>query len=171
MNKHALKSLDGFTGTESYHLFSPGFFVTDGVKFLCENAECFWLLNIIYSFQQHCVKDASLRDMQFWHLRPFPKPEHAPFSVGHMLQTVGKVAAPNIATQGGIICHLKPDGCKNPSAYVVCERDNDDAAIVQDVALTDFPFDALPEATVWVAPTSFDGLKKKVLVAYLPSEH
>ncbi len=41
-----------FTGTENYYRFSPinpNLVMTDGVKYLAEKAECFWLLDIIAS--------------------------------------------------------------------------------------------------------------------------
>ena len=63
--------LAGFTGTERYHRFSAlfrRFLLTDGAKWLADNAECYWLFDAIASYQPKCLKDASLRDMQFWTL-------------------------------------------------------------------------------------------------------
>lgn len=42
-------SLRGFSGTEAYHQLSiiPNVVATDGVKYLCENARCFWLFDVI----------------------------------------------------------------------------------------------------------------------------
>jgi hypothetical protein len=59
-----------FSGSESYHKFSPlsRLVVTDGVKWLADNAECYWLLNEIASYQHQCSKDAMLRDFQVWTL-------------------------------------------------------------------------------------------------------
>lgn len=57
-----------FTGTESYHRVTFGLVATDGVKWLCENAECYWLLDAIASHQPDALKDPMLRDMQFWTL-------------------------------------------------------------------------------------------------------
>jgi hypothetical protein len=56
-------------GTEDYHKHWLGFFYTDGVKFLSDNAEAHWLLDIIGSYQPKCRKDNMLRDMQFWTLK------------------------------------------------------------------------------------------------------
>jgi hypothetical protein len=61
----------GFTGTEEYHRISmlfPRFLLTDGAIWLAKNAECFWLFEAIASYQPKCLRDAKLRDMQFWTL-------------------------------------------------------------------------------------------------------
>ena len=64
--------LDGFTGTENHYrinkLLFPRVFASDGVAWLCENAECYWLFDLIASYQKKCQKDEMLRDMQFWKL-------------------------------------------------------------------------------------------------------
>ena len=65
-------ALDQFIGTEAYHRLSPlhgDLVATDGVKYLCEAAECFWLLDAIASHQPRALRDRMLRDMQFWTLR------------------------------------------------------------------------------------------------------
>ena len=135
MNKAALSQLGNFNGTESYHRLSPFKMVlTDGAKFLADNAECYWLFNEIAAAQtlSQIKKDSSLQDMQVWTLKPF---------------------------QGG--------------ARLICERDSDDVAWHKwhkDIPWTDFPFDAMGEVKIWVAPTSLDG-NTLVSVAYLPNEH
>ncbi len=56
------------TGTEGYHRFSmiPGFpVITDGVLSLAEAAGCFWLLDIIGSYQSNRKLD---RAFQVWTL-------------------------------------------------------------------------------------------------------
>lgn len=40
-----------FTGTEHYYKYLFGTKLTDGVKYLAEVAKCFWLLDIICSYQ------------------------------------------------------------------------------------------------------------------------
>ena len=69
---HSLKdALDQFIGTEAYHRLSPlhgDLVATDGVKYLCEAAECFWLLDAIASHQPRARKDPRLREIQFWTL-------------------------------------------------------------------------------------------------------
>ena len=61
-------SLAQFTGTESYHKFSilSKLVITDGVKYLCDKASAYWLMDLIASYQSKCQKDEMLRDMQFW---------------------------------------------------------------------------------------------------------
>jgi uncharacterized protein DUF6876 len=44
--------LPNFTGTENYHKYLCGIFLSDGVKYLAEAAGCFWLLDILVSVQQ-----------------------------------------------------------------------------------------------------------------------
>ena len=64
------QSLNSFTGTEKYHRFSPlsQLVMTDGVKFLAEEAGAYWLLDIIASYQSKCMKDNMLKDFQIWTL-------------------------------------------------------------------------------------------------------
>jgi hypothetical protein len=72
MNAQQLQAnLNQFTGTEQYHRFSPFFknhVITDGVKYLAEQAGAYWLLDAIASYHRTCMKDEMLRDMQFWTL-------------------------------------------------------------------------------------------------------
>ena len=57
------------TGTQQYHKFSilfPRLVLTDGVQQLCEDAQCFWLMDIIGSHQHKpAVKNESF---QVWTL-------------------------------------------------------------------------------------------------------
>ena len=55
------------TGTEQYHKFNilfPTIVITDGVRQLCMDAECFWLMDIIGSHQPK-IRDESF---QVWTL-------------------------------------------------------------------------------------------------------
>ena len=45
-----LDELRRFYGTEHYHRTNPGLLVTDGVKFLADNAGCYWLLDMVWSY-------------------------------------------------------------------------------------------------------------------------
>lgn len=72
----ALAELDGFTGTVIYHRYSPQLFpnvvLTDGVRFLAETADCFWLMDAIAALQAHPTirQHPRLQEgMQFWRLR------------------------------------------------------------------------------------------------------
>jgi hypothetical protein len=38
-------ALAQFTGTERYYRIAPKFLITDGLKYLAENAACYWLLD------------------------------------------------------------------------------------------------------------------------------
>jgi hypothetical protein len=64
-------ALGQFTGTESYFRYWGGIsFLTDGVKYLADEAGCYWLLDAIGSYQSELAKhpDQRLREMQFWTL-------------------------------------------------------------------------------------------------------
>lgn len=62
--------LEQFTGTTCYFRYSPqlfpNFLLTDGCRFLAEQAECFWLFDIIASVQSK-PRVAELA-IQFWTL-------------------------------------------------------------------------------------------------------
>lgn len=45
-----LDELRHFYGTEAYHRTNPGLLVTDGVKFLADNARCYWLPGMVWSY-------------------------------------------------------------------------------------------------------------------------
>lgn len=66
MEKELLKKeLAGFTGTEAYHRCWLGFVFTDGVKFLAEKGRCYWLLDVIGSYQNK-LEDSTF---QIWELK------------------------------------------------------------------------------------------------------
>jgi hypothetical protein len=54
-----------FTGTQVWHRYIGGLLLTEGVVYLCESAECFWLVDVIWSYQPLCKKDDMLRVQQF----------------------------------------------------------------------------------------------------------
>lgn len=63
--------LEGFTGTSNYYPHWTGKVVfTDGVKYLADKAEAYWLIDAIASYQndEKITGDNMLRDMQFWKL-------------------------------------------------------------------------------------------------------
>jgi hypothetical protein len=43
--------------------------LTDGALTLAQEAECFWLIDVIASYQPKCRKDDMLRQMQFWDIK------------------------------------------------------------------------------------------------------
>lgn len=57
--------LSGFTGTTQYHRNFTGLLYTDGVAYLAERAECYWLIDLVGSYQ------ADVRNVPFqlWELR------------------------------------------------------------------------------------------------------
>ena len=60
-------ALNNFTGTENYYRYYT-LRLTDGVKYLAEKANAYWLLDAIYSYQPECMKDEALSYTQFWTL-------------------------------------------------------------------------------------------------------
>lgn len=50
MNTEVLETnLQQFTGTEDYYRIAPNLVITDGVQYLANEANCYWLLTAIYS--------------------------------------------------------------------------------------------------------------------------
>jgi hypothetical protein len=69
------EALTHFGGTESYYRYAFGIsFLTDGVKFLADEAQCYWLLDAIGSYQPELAKhpDERLQGIQFWKLQVNP---------------------------------------------------------------------------------------------------
>ena len=67
-------TLANFIGTNVYHHLGiiPNVVATDGVKWLAENTGCFWLIDIIASYQGEIKKNlkfAKLLGMQNWTLK------------------------------------------------------------------------------------------------------
>ena len=44
-------ALRGFTGSEQFFRMYPNVIITEGVKFLCDQAQCYWLIDCIFSYQ------------------------------------------------------------------------------------------------------------------------
>jgi hypothetical protein len=67
--KEIIDYLDMFTGMEEYHRFSPlsKLVMTDGVKALCEMCQCYWLVDIIASYQSPRLEKAT-GGFQVWSL-------------------------------------------------------------------------------------------------------
>jgi hypothetical protein len=49
MKKYDPAQLSNFTGTEKYHRISRRHLLTDGTKYLADEAECFWMMDAIAS--------------------------------------------------------------------------------------------------------------------------
>ena len=71
------EGLPHFTGTQKLfrHAFFRAAVYTEGVQFLAEKGECYWLLDDIVShlaspaFNRAAAKDDRIRDMHFWKLK------------------------------------------------------------------------------------------------------
>ncbi|MBW3011393.1 hypothetical protein KY326_04195 [Candidatus Woesearchaeota archaeon] len=60
------EELTGFTGTEKYHRLTIGPLLgTDGVAYLAQKANCFWLIDAIASYQEELSEEG----FQVWFLR------------------------------------------------------------------------------------------------------
>lgn len=70
-----LENLAQYTGTDNYHRYSPLFrnhVLTDGCKYVADNASAYWLFDAICSYHAKiktlCKKDPRLIDLQIWKL-------------------------------------------------------------------------------------------------------
>jgi len=99
-----------FNGTDEYHAhWTKAFVMTDGVKWLADNAEAHWLIDALASYQPQCMKDPMLKDIQFWSLI---------CNHEHPAEGTGRVSG---------------------TALLACERDEGDVAITQHIEWTTFP--------------------------------
>lgn len=62
-----VKTLAHFIGSEELHVYGPRLKYTDGVKYVCEKGEAFWLLDLINSYELH-VKPVIAEEFQVWKL-------------------------------------------------------------------------------------------------------
>jgi hypothetical protein len=62
--------LNGFTGSEQFyrHSMVKNFTYTEGVKYLAEEAEAYWLIDAIASYQPKLQKIEMARYFQLWYL-------------------------------------------------------------------------------------------------------
>ena len=65
-----LNELENFIGTEAYHKFSicSNIVLTDGMKFLCDTCQSYWLLDIVASVQQES-KIMENRNFIVWRIK------------------------------------------------------------------------------------------------------
>jgi hypothetical protein len=78
------QSLKQFTGTDNYYKHLLGLRYTDGIQYLAEKAQCYWLIDVIASHQtKKLLADQMLKDFQLWllvvsdsHEFIKPKPHH-----------------------------------------------------------------------------------------------
>lgn len=112
-----------FYGTEKYYRWSklyPKFFLTDGAWWLANNAECFWLMDLIGSWQYN--KKVHREYFQVWKLMYFKgsDPEYPPLTIGNVLE----------------IKHSQP---VPPFWMAVCEDGNGRIIAEQKIEYSDFP--------------------------------
>ena len=60
--------LNTFARTPRYYRHWSGMLVSDGVKFLVDVMNAYWLLDVIASWQPKALQDESLREFQLWEL-------------------------------------------------------------------------------------------------------
>jgi hypothetical protein len=65
--KNGLLNFKGSEVFYQYEVLWVEFVYTEGIKFLCDNAECYWLMNLIASWQ-HEIKEED-RVFQVWELK------------------------------------------------------------------------------------------------------
>ncbi|NDJ26034.1 hypothetical protein GS682_31540 [Nostoc sp. B(2019)] len=64
-----IADLRQFTGSEVVYRHSLGMLrYTEGVKYLAQTTQCYWLLDAIGSYQHQLQSNARLRELQMWHL-------------------------------------------------------------------------------------------------------
>lgn len=107
--------LDQFTGTENWYIhFFRQMVYTDGIKYMAEHAQAYWLIDAVASYQPQInsgkitskAPDFDLRDFQLWRLQV------------------------NTAANG------------RKSAVLTCRGDTDLPIVVeQHIEFTDFPLD------------------------------
>jgi len=52
LKKELISKLEGFIGTECYYKVGLGRLkMTDGVKYLCDKSKCYWLVDLVASYQ------------------------------------------------------------------------------------------------------------------------
>ncbi len=55
-----------------YHRIHQGLLCTSGVNAFCQKNGCYWMLDVIWSYQPKCRRDPMLREMQFWDFKKKP---------------------------------------------------------------------------------------------------
>jgi hypothetical protein len=68
LNIDNLKNLNQFTGGGTYRRNTFGMVYTEGVSYLAENADCWWLIDAIESYHPALMCDPDYRQYQFWDL-------------------------------------------------------------------------------------------------------
>lgn len=77
-----LSDLGQFTGTDNYYKHWLGYKYTDGVKYLAEKTQCYWLLDAIFSYHRK-------EPFQVWELVTFIDGENNKGAILTMRQDTG----------------------------------------------------------------------------------
>jgi mevalonate pyrophosphate decarboxylase len=62
------EELSNFIGSENYYKHLGGLHYTDGVKYLAENVEAYWLIDLIMGYQSRVFR--AVNEFQVWTLQP-----------------------------------------------------------------------------------------------------
>lgn len=63
-------NLAQFDGTQNYYRHWTGVYYTDGIKYLAQEGQAYWLIDAVASYQKDkkILNNQNLRDIQFWTL-------------------------------------------------------------------------------------------------------
>jgi len=53
----------------AYWRMHPGFIITPGVRDFCEEHQCYWMLDVIFSYQGKAKRDPMMVDFQIWEFK------------------------------------------------------------------------------------------------------
>jgi hypothetical protein len=119
---------------------------TQGVKYLCEKAQAYWLLDAIASHLPHVVKNPEAQTIHFW--------------------TLAKPSVLNPAKHKIILSKIP----KDTAAVLLAQVDEGlKPLVVQYIPYTDFPFDTSGQIKIFAGATSADF--GNIFNIHLPSEH
>lgn len=62
-------TLSQFTGSDTVYRHWSDLVYTEGVRFIAESCEAYWLIEAIASYQHLFRRDPMLREIQFWTLK------------------------------------------------------------------------------------------------------
>jgi uncharacterized repeat protein (TIGR04076 family) len=69
MTKNANDSLRGYTNVNNVYNYAGNMVISDGVRALCEQFECYWFIDIVASYQVALRKERE--KFQVWHLQRY----------------------------------------------------------------------------------------------------
>ena len=107
--------LNQFIGTTQYYRYLLGLKLTDGVKYLADEAGAYWLLDIIASYQTN--QKICNEHFQIWELKLSPKDEEA--------------------------AKTKPPTNRRAAVVTMKTDTNEPLLVRQEIMHTDFPLDSI----------------------------